>query len=161
VAFGALAKGIFAADRVGSAKKFASARSPAPTREGACAPQNCRPTTAARPSQTSKFLVSCRPCRIENYGRRSAPNCAAATSFGPVSPAGPHRHYGVESPNRFRPSSLSRGGSRGIPGHPPAAFPASRAPAQTPARLRKRSGCSRCSLCSQRSIERPFARRFP
>jgi len=39
VAFGALAKGIFAADRVGSAKKFASARAPTPTREGACAPR--------------------------------------------------------------------------------------------------------------------------
>jgi len=39
VAFGALAKGIFAADRVGSAKKFASARALTPTREGACAPR--------------------------------------------------------------------------------------------------------------------------
>jgi len=39
VAFGALAKGIFVTDRVGSAKKFASARAPTPTREGACAPR--------------------------------------------------------------------------------------------------------------------------
>jgi len=50
VTFGALAKGIFAADRVGSAKKFVSAR------EGACAPRIPAPE---RPVFPAGSLIAC------------------------------------------------------------------------------------------------------